>query len=110
MESLPLTPEESLLTGQWCVDGDSVRGDATAARIQFLIRDRLVKVATSVYGGWETLYRDPSDGRFWELTYPQGHLHGGGPPTLSFMTHGDAARKYDVVLQSNISLQRDRSR
>ena len=34
-------------------------------------------------GGWTILYQDPSDGRFWELTYPESQMHGGGPPTLT---------------------------
>ncbi|MBW2453417.1 MAG: hypothetical protein JRI68_02850, partial [Deltaproteobacteria bacterium] len=46
------------------------------------------------YGAWKTLFRDPSDGRLWERTYPEGHLQGGGPPMLSTVTEEQARRRY----------------
>jgi hypothetical protein len=33
--------------------------------------------------GWDTLYRDPATGKFWEIIYPESRLHGGGPRQLS---------------------------
>jgi Immunity protein 27 len=62
-------------------------------RIFALTQSRLVKVKTDA-SGWDTLYRDPTDGRFWELIYPQSHLHGGGPPELRNLTPDDAKQKY----------------
>ena len=47
-------------------------------RIQQLIRDELVKIARDLTG-WRVLYRDPKDGRLWQLSYPQSEMHGGGP-------------------------------
>src|ERR1700723_3459159 len=52
-----------------------------------------MKIAEST-SGWEALYRDPSDGRYWERTYPQSETHGGGPPQLSTITLDEAERKY----------------
>ena len=45
--------------------------------------------------GWETLYRDPDDGRYWERTFPQSGSDGGGPPQLRFLTDYEAKDKYD---------------
>ena len=92
---MTLLPNELVLTGQWIeVDGE-LRGDATCERIENLVGGHLIKVAVSSHwGAWETLYRDPDDGRYWERVYPQGHLHGGGPPQLKVIEESDAIRKY----------------
>jgi hypothetical protein len=37
--------------------------------------------------GWDALYVDPATGKFWELTYPQGHLHGGGPGGVNHLAN-----------------------
>jgi hypothetical protein len=46
------------------------------------------------WSGWETLYRNPATGALWEITYPHGEMHGGGPRRLSEITPSDAAAKY----------------
>jgi hypothetical protein len=43
---------------------------------------------------WTELYRDPADGRFWELSYPDSGLHGGGPPRLAVVDSVDALQRY----------------
>ena len=88
-----LLPGETALVGQWLSQGASVAGDATCRRIESLIGEYLVSVARSL-DGWCVLYRDPADGRLWEHTYPQGHLHGGGPPALHCISTSDAMAKY----------------
>jgi len=45
-------------------------------------------------GGWDILYRDPQDGRYWELIYPRSHMHGGGPPELRCLTPEETEKKY----------------
>lgn len=72
--------------------GDS-QGDAVDARILWLARERLERLA-STNAGWDTLFRDPRDGRLWELTFPQGNLFGGGPRRLAVMSGIDAREKY----------------
>ena len=33
-------------------------------------------------GGWAILHLHRNTGQFWELTYPQSEMHGGGPRRL----------------------------
>ena len=63
-------------------DGKSVIPDQIAERINWLTKHYLVKVTTDE-SGWNTLYKDPEDGRYWELTFPDSELQGGGPPSLT---------------------------
>jgi hypothetical protein len=93
-----IEPHETELTGNWVVEEGKVRGDTTCDRVNWLTQGWLVQVAyRRGGGGWETLYRDPTDGRLWERTYPQGELQGGGPPRLALLTPEQAAEKYDAV-------------
>jgi len=92
-----LYPNEKLLTGSWIAQNGNVHGDAVCERIEWLLSQHLQKITDSPDGGgWETLYRDPDDGRYWERTYPRGELHGGGPPQLTCLTADDAKQKYGV--------------
>jgi hypothetical protein len=92
---MSLRPDEVSLDGKWeRVDG-KVRGDAVTERIHALVKGTLIKVGTDA-SGWDTLYRDPQDGRYWELTYPQSSMQGGGPPRLAVISREDARKKYGV--------------
>ena len=95
VEMKELQPHETILTGNWLVDGTEVIGDAVDRRIEWLVDSQLERLATDS-SGWETLYRDPRDGRLWERTYPHGEMHGGGPPQLSIVSAEDALLKYRV--------------
>jgi hypothetical protein len=96
---MKLQPNETVLTGDWFVQNGQARRDATAERIEWLISHQLQKISDSPrWGAWETLYRDPDDGRYWERTYPQSHRHGGGPRQLRVLTIDEAKRKYGVVV------------
>jgi hypothetical protein len=90
-----LGSDEVLLIGSWVQSETDVRGDDVYSRIKELTSRHLVRLASDCTG-WETLYRDPWDGRYWELTYPQGHLHGGGPPMLSIIVQDLAREKYQL--------------
>jgi hypothetical protein len=85
-------PEETDLIGKSVVVGGQVQADDTWERIERLTSDYLQEVATDE-SGWETLYRDPQDGRYWELTHPQDY-HGGGPPRLTHISEEVARVKY----------------
>jgi hypothetical protein len=87
---------ETLLTGKWIWQGDRIVGDETCNRIYDLIKNHLKEEGRDA-SGWEALYRDPDDGRLWELTYPQGELQGGGPPQLRHLTVDEAKSKYGDI-------------
>ena len=91
-----LRPDERDLVGKWNFDGFKTRSDEVCDRIKHLTERVLEKIAVSrEYGAWETLFRDPADGRLWERTYPQGEMHGGGPPRLTVISEIEAREKYD---------------
>lgn len=76
-----LQSDETLLKGSWLKEREHIVGDEVCRRIELLIKQSLeFLIADS--SGWDKLYRDRNDGRLWELTYPQGEMHGGGPPQL----------------------------
>jgi Immunity protein 27 len=94
---MKLQPNETMLTGSWLIQSGQARRDATCERIEWLVSHHLQKVTDSPQSGaWETLYRDPDDGRYWERTYPQGEMQGGGPPQLRYLTTEEAKQKYGV--------------
>jgi hypothetical protein len=90
-----LGPGETDLVGGWDRSGAAPRLDAVDRRIFWLVTKRLVPRGTAS-GGWEQLYMDPRDGRYWELTFPEGSLHGGGPRRLTWVSESAARAKYDA--------------
>ncbi len=90
---MKIQPTETQLTGKWLSRNGRAVADETCERIHELVRSHLTRVGHDA-SGWEALYRDRNDGRLWELTYPQGALHGGGPPQLRCLTLEEARRKY----------------
>jgi hypothetical protein len=96
-EMKPLEPNETELAGKAILVSGEIRGDAVNERILWLTSRVLTRVAFHPeYGAWETLFRDPNDGRYWERTYPQGEKHGGGPPKISLISEEEARRKYKL--------------
>jgi hypothetical protein len=93
-----LQSNESGLVGDRVSGDNGLQADETTKRIEWLVSSVLDKIADSPKSGaWETLFRDPEDGRFWERTYPRGELHGGGPPKLTCISREQACAKYGVV-------------
>jgi hypothetical protein len=90
-----LGPDERQLTGAWHDVHEGVLGDEVDRRIFWLVRHRL-RPRGSANGGWDQLFVDPRDGRLWELTFPQGSLHGGGPRQLTHLGAEEARTKYGV--------------
>ncbi|MGH9770032.1 MAG: Imm27 family immunity protein [Blastocatellia bacterium] len=92
-----IDPMETKLVGKWeIVDGKLV-ADSISQKINMLISGMLVRVGATD-DGWTILYKDPDDGRFWELTYPQGEYHGGGPPMLTWLSDQEVKEKYPSVV------------
>jgi hypothetical protein len=91
-----IATNETRLTGKWVLSAGRMVEDETCKRITKLVNEYLVNLGDDP-SGWETLYRDPKDRRFWELTYPQSEMHGGGPPELRYLSRDEAAQKYGEV-------------
>jgi hypothetical protein len=91
----PLEPSETKLEGG-CV---SIHGkpefDAVSHKIFWLIDCRLTHLADDE-SGWLSLYKDPSDGRLWERSFPQSQGHGGGAPRLQLIERELAEKKYQI--------------
>ena len=93
-----LDPTETALIGRWLSQGKTIVADPTCERIETLVTSHLVEVGRTE-DGWSTLYRDPSDQRLWERTYPQDQLHGGGPPALHCLSLAEATARYEGIEQ-----------
>jgi hypothetical protein len=96
-----LTPDENRIDGNWIVKGTKVTGDSNCQRIENLIKSYLQKIGID-QSGWDTLFRDPRDGRYWELVYLHSEMHGGGPPSLIQIDARMAAQKYNHYTSFNL--------
>lgn len=83
------------MIGGWKLGEKVLEEDFASQRIKWLITNHLLKVGTDS-SGWVTLYRDPADGRFWELTYPESDSHGGGSPCLTHLPDEEIRLKYNL--------------
>jgi len=90
---LRIPPEEEEIVGGWTNVQGCVEADRNCHRIEALTTNLLREVAGDS-SGWSTLYVDPDDGRFWELTYPNSEMHGGGPPHLKCLSGMEVRKKY----------------
>ena len=91
-----LQPHETNLLGNWIVRGKQVEGDETCKRIKWLVAEKLQEVTTDA-SGWDVLYQNLADGKYWELKYPQSHMHGGGPPALKNISIEEARKRYKIL-------------
>ncbi|WP_294736641.1 Imm27 family immunity protein [uncultured Flavobacterium sp.] len=67
----------------------------TVTRINKLVKNYLVKIGTDKTG-WEILYQDPKDKRYWGMVFPQGDLQGGGVPSLVNISEEIAMLKFNI--------------
>ena len=96
---MALRPDETDLIGKWIKPGERIVGDQVEQRIHDLITHQLKKIALDPqFGAWQVLYQDPNDGRYWELTYPNGGMHGGGPRRLTHVSTALAIAKYRLAI------------
>jgi hypothetical protein len=89
----PLSRDENELRGAWIVVRGRVAKDDVTERIEWLVAHSLRRLGTDA-SGWDTLFRDPADGRLWEMIYPQSEMQGGGPPLLRHLSPDAARAKY----------------
>lgn len=87
-----IDPSETTIACRWTISDGLVVADEACRRIDTLIGGYLIALAHDE-SGWDVLYRDPADGRFWELTYPQSEMHGGGPAQLQLVAPEVARKK-----------------
>ena len=90
-----LLKDKTKIVGKRVYLNGSVVKDENTKQIESLIKDYLKTIATDE-SGWDTLYQNPDDNKFWELTYLQSELHGGGPPCLSILSEEEARKKYSL--------------
>ena len=86
--------ETEILGHSIIVQGKIIDNDTTQ-RIFELVSRYLIKLNHD-QSGWDTLYRDPKDGRLWELFYPLSEIQGGGPPSLIVISLDKAIIKYTI--------------
>lgn len=70
-----------------------VVGDDVCNQINEMLSNELEEIA-SKDGGWTKLLRDTNQS-YWQLTYPQSYLQGGGPPQLEAVKTRDIASWHD---------------
>jgi len=92
---MKINNNETAIIGNWKFNGLNVIKDEQSQRIEKLIDDYLILISNDA-SGWDTLYQDPVDHRYWELIYPQSEIHGGGPPSLLFVSDIRAKEKYSI--------------
>lgn len=92
---MQLRSSETELVGSWTQAKDNIVKDQTCNRIEFLTTTCLDLVGTSP-DGWDKLYIDRGDGRYWELIFPNSDAHGGGPPTLRNLSIFQVREKYEL--------------
>lgn len=98
-EKYQIKSNETIIDSDWTkLSNHLTREDAfeIQKRIYWLQTNYLKKLL-SISNGWEILYIDPHDNRFWELTYPKSDMQGGGPPLLKNININMALSKYGEI-------------
>ena len=92
-----IAPDEVEIRGSWLMVNGRMTEDDVCHRIKAITENQLQHIGTTT-GGWERLYRDKNDGRYWELTYSQSEMHGGGPMALFLISSAAIRTKYGVLV------------
>ena len=96
MLSLLESDRTEYIGGSYFKDG-VMYADEVSKLIQRELKDHLAQLGTDETG-WNLLYRDRRDGRYWEMTYPQSSLHGGGPPALRLLAMDEVKSRFGHLL------------
>lgn len=98
MKLRKITRDEREIHGKWIMKQGEIQADDNCRRIETLLAEHLHLIGSDATG-WNHLYLDPNDGRYWELTYPESELHGGGPPMLQCLTDKEVREKYSHIVK-----------
>ncbi|WP_089381940.1 Imm27 family immunity protein [Lutibacter agarilyticus] len=71
---------KKVIIGKWIFRDNKMIADSNCGIIELMIKNEFVKLESSE-DGWTTRYKR-NDSEIWELSYPENHLQGGGPPKL----------------------------
>lgn len=91
---MKIKPHEREIIGNWFLYQGKVVADDDCERVYELVKTYLEFICDNKLG-WNRLYRDPASGRYWERVYLRSETHGGGPPSLIYLTHKAAHSKYE---------------
>jgi hypothetical protein len=69
------------IIGNWEFKKGKIIADLNCQLIESMLKEDLSEFKTSE-DGWKKQYKGKEDD-IWELTFPQSHLQGGGPPKLT---------------------------
>lgn len=92
---MKIEKNETKIVGKWIFTDGKMIADEQCERIQWLTTNYLKKIALDKTG-WDVLFKDPNDNRYWELIYPNSEMHGGGPPSLILLSESEAKDKYNI--------------
>ena len=94
--NIELKSDEIILVGTWKIDNAKIVADEVCQRIEKLVTNHLRKVDVDKTG-WEKLYIDSNDNRYWLLTFPNSDWNGGGPQTLKMITQTEVTEKFELL-------------
>ena len=92
---MSINPNETLIVGSWVMAGGRMIADSEVQHIRTLVADELERVAIAP-SGWESLYKNPRDGRYWEMFFPHSEMHGGDPEALRVVDLRSVQEKYGI--------------
>jgi hypothetical protein len=90
---MEIKSDETSIVEQWEFVNNKMISNEQGKRIEWLRKNYLTKIATDE-SGWLVIYQDPNDKRYWELSYPNGEMQGGGPKLLKVIPKEEAMSKY----------------
>ena len=88
---------KKIIKGSWVKIDGKVVGDSNCEIINNMIENDLEKIADREEG-WITLCKEKSTNNFWECTYPDSQMQGGGPPRLELLSKNEVIDKYGKQL------------
>ena len=95
---------ETEFAGSWLLENGNVKDDNVSMRIKDLIVNYLSEIAMTD-DGWQRLYQDPNDGRYWELSYPSLRLKINIKFNIVFMVviiYATKVHAYAIYSKSNL--------